>query len=434
MSIVNVCLSCSCLKQNWTWVEVLTTSTSTHAPKKKVRGPTKKKAIWNLKSHEKVVVTFNELVQPIRDKANELTKFLGTLMRMSQHIGIQYEEWRKVPDVKKEDLWSIVKVEAENKKRNRSKSDEPHITGSKSFARLCDEETQKNDGVPPSRGGMYCLTRTYKDGRIVNAKAAKVVEAIKTMGESSTAQETRTDGSPYWIDDDLAKVKGPERGGNVRCVGKFPAAKKRRVQDPQVPVLKAEVKGIREDLMRLVAAVKEHIPGLNLSTIISRANTNMEGDDACNVRDNSLVHNPKNSRSTGASHHPKNSTSTATSAHLKNSRSTATSPHPKNPTSGMSSHPKNPTFGKNPKNPTSGTSSYPKNPTSGKNLTSGPGGQCYYSVATSEFEYSTFVGQQYPKRVLTHSVSYKAEAIRPLMNVLQSLTPRGVNSLKFISD
>ncbi|GKE87602.1 hypothetical protein Tco_1565077 [Tanacetum coccineum] len=77
-------------------------------------------------------------------------------------------------------------------------------------------------------------------------------------------------GSPYWIDDDLAKVKGPERGGNVRCVGKFPAAKKKRVQDPQVPVLKAEVKGIREDLIRLVAAVKEHIHGLNLSTIISR--------------------------------------------------------------------------------------------------------------------------------------------------------------------
>ncbi|GJZ80355.1 hypothetical protein Tco_0645349, partial [Tanacetum coccineum] len=135
--------------------------------------------------------------EPIGDEANELTKFLGTLVRMSQHIGIEYEEWRK---------------------------------------------TQKNNGVPPSRGGMYCLTRTYQDGRVVNAKAGKVVEAIKTMGESRTAQETRTDGSHYWIDDDLAKVKGPERG----------------------------------DLMRLVVAVKEHIPGLDLSTIISRANTNME--------------------------------------------------------------------------------------------------------------------------------------------------------------
>ncbi|GKD40725.1 hypothetical protein Tco_1260932 [Tanacetum coccineum] len=77
---------------------------SQQAPKKKVRGPTKKKAIWNLKSHEKVVVTFNELAQPIGDEANKLTKFLGTLVRMSQHIGIEYEEWRKVPEIKKEDL------------------------------------------------------------------------------------------------------------------------------------------------------------------------------------------------------------------------------------------------------------------------------------------------------------------------------------------
>ena len=56
------------------------------------------------------MVTFNELGQPIGDESNELTKFLGTLMRMSQHIGIDYEEWRKVPENKKEDLWSIVTV------------------------------------------------------------------------------------------------------------------------------------------------------------------------------------------------------------------------------------------------------------------------------------------------------------------------------------
>ena len=116
----------------------------------------------------------------------------------------------------------------------------------------------------------------------------KLQEAIKTRRESSTSQEIRTDGSPFWIDDDLSKVKGPERGGNVRCVGKFSAAKKRKVQDPQVPLLLAQVplllaqvKGLREDLMSLVAAVKEHIPGLNLSTIISRANTNMEVITLC---------------------------------------------------------------------------------------------------------------------------------------------------------
>ncbi|GKD95888.1 hypothetical protein Tco_1379785, partial [Tanacetum coccineum] len=115
----------------------------------------------------------------------------------------------------------------------------------------------------------------------------------------------------------------------------------------------AEVKGIREDFMPLVSAVKEHIPGLNFSTIICRANTNMEGDDACNVPNSSLAHNPKNPRSTGASHHLNNSTSNATSAHSKNSRSNATRPHPKNPTSGTSSHPKNHTSGPRPRNPTS---------------------------------------------------------------------------------
>ncbi|GJY35062.1 hypothetical protein Tco_0420440 [Tanacetum coccineum] len=183
---------------------------------------------------------------------------------------------------------------------------------------------------------------------IVNSTAAKVVETIKTIDESSTAQDTRIDGCPYWIDDDLAKVKGPKRGGNVRCVDKFPAAKKKRVQDPQVPLLKAQVKGLQEDFMSFIVAVKELIPGLNLSTILSRANTNMEGDDACNVPDNSLAHNLKNPRSTSVSHHPKNSTSTTTSAHPKISRSNATSPH------GTSSHPKNPTSGTHPKNSASG--------------------------------------------------------------------------------
>ncbi|GKB42304.1 flavin monooxygenase-like, FAD/NAD(P)-binding domain protein, partial [Tanacetum coccineum] len=84
------------------------------------------------------------------------------------------------------------------------------------------------------------------------------------------------------------------------------------------------------------------MPSLTMKWLFSQLRAKL-GDDACNVPDNGLAHNPKNPRSAGASHHPKNSTSTATSAHPKNSRSTATSPHPKNPTSGT--RPKNPTSG-----------------------------------------------------------------------------------------
>ena len=82
--------------------------------KKRARGPTKKKEIWNLASDEQILVTFNKLCQPIGDEGNELTNFLGTLVRMPQHIGIHYPEWRKVPKEKKEDLWSIVKVNCFN--------------------------------------------------------------------------------------------------------------------------------------------------------------------------------------------------------------------------------------------------------------------------------------------------------------------------------
>lgn len=82
--------------------------------KKRARGPTKKKEIWDLASDEQILVTFNELCQPIGDEGNELKNFLGTLVRMPQHIGIHYPEWRKVPKEKKEDLWSIIKVHCFN--------------------------------------------------------------------------------------------------------------------------------------------------------------------------------------------------------------------------------------------------------------------------------------------------------------------------------
>ncbi|GJX79159.1 transposase, Ptta/En/Spm, plant [Tanacetum coccineum] len=300
--------------------------------KKRVRGPTKKKEIWNLASDEKVLVTFNELCQPIGDEGNELTNFLGTLVRMPQHIGIHYPEWRKVPKEKKDDLWSIVKekfsfqsdhsekdikewimsdmstkwkcwkyelkkssydptmtineivasqtddrvetgqfrtlveswfteekqVESERKKINRLKSIEPHVTGTKSFARVKDEETKKNKGVSPSRGGMYCITRTRKDGSIVNAVAAQVVADIKSIGDSSSIDQETTNNSD-WTNDDLSKVKGPERRGSVCCTGKFLVRNDKRSHDPQVPLLKAQVKYLRQGFMMFAAAVQEQV-------------------------------------------------------------------------------------------------------------------------------------------------------------------------------
>ncbi|GJU78697.1 transposase, Ptta/En/Spm, plant [Tanacetum coccineum] len=341
--------------------------------KKRVRGPTKKKEIWNLASDEKVLVTFNELCQPIGDEGNELTNFLGTLVRMPQHIGIHYPEWRKVPKEKKDDLWSIVKekfsfqsdhsekdikewimsdmstkwkcwkyelkkssydptmtineivasqtddrvetgqfrtlveswfteekqVESERKKINRLKSIEPHVTGTKSFARVKDEKTKKNKGVSPSRGGMYCITRTRKDGSIVNAVAAQVVADIKAIGDSSSTDQETTNNSD-WTNDDLSKVKGPERRGSVRCTGKFLVRNDKRSHDPQVPLLKAQVKYLRQGFMMFAAAVQEQVPNLNLSSVMNFMN--MEVDDLSSIHDNTTGKNPSSASGTQNSH------------------------------------------------------------------------------------------------------------------------------------
>nr|GEX16818.1 hypothetical protein CTI12_AA180240 [Tanacetum cinerariifolium] len=225
-------------------------------------------------------------------------------VRIPQHIGIHYPEWRKVPKEKKDDLWSIVKekfsfqsdhseknikewiiidmstkwkcwkyelkkssydptmtineivasqtddrvetgqfrmlveswftkekqVESDRNKINRLKSIEPHVTGTKLFARVKDEEKK---GVSPSRGGMYCITRTRKDGSIVNTVAAQFLADIKAIGDSSSIDQETTNNSD-WTNDDLSKVKGLERRCSIHCTGKFLVRNDKRSYDPQV--------------------------------------------------------------------------------------------------------------------------------------------------------------------------------------------------------
>ena len=69
-------------------------------PPKRVRGHTRKQAIWDFEPDERLTVTF-EAGQPVGKEAKELTSFLGTVAKMSQHIDISIKDWRKVSDEKK---------------------------------------------------------------------------------------------------------------------------------------------------------------------------------------------------------------------------------------------------------------------------------------------------------------------------------------------
>ena len=54
-----------------------------------------------MSNSHKILVTFNEFDKPIGDEGNELTQYLGTLVRMPIHVGVDYDDWRKVPIQKK---------------------------------------------------------------------------------------------------------------------------------------------------------------------------------------------------------------------------------------------------------------------------------------------------------------------------------------------
>nr|GEU63135.1 hypothetical protein [Tanacetum cinerariifolium] len=190
--------------------------------KERVRGPTKKKEIWNLVSDEKVLVTFNELCQPIGHEGNELTNFLETLVRMPQHIGIHYSEWRKVPKEKKDDLWSIVKEKFSFQSDHSEKNIKEWITSDMSTKWKCWKyelkkrsydstmtineivASQTNDKVET---GQF---RTLMESWFTEEKLAD----IKAIGDSSSIDQETTNNSD-WTNDDLSKVKGPERRGLV---------------------------------------------------------------------------------------------------------------------------------------------------------------------------------------------------------------------------
>ncbi|KAD6454551.1 hypothetical protein E3N88_09257 [Mikania micrantha] len=60
-------------------------------------------------SNERILVMFNKYGKPVGDEGKELVQYLGTLVRMPEHVSIEYSDWRKVPMQQKEDMYSLVK-------------------------------------------------------------------------------------------------------------------------------------------------------------------------------------------------------------------------------------------------------------------------------------------------------------------------------------
>lgn len=67
--------------------------------------------IWGQQPDESMVVSFNDLGQPNdQDKTSTLSHFLGTIARNERYCPLNYEDWRLMPDIYKEEMLRIVKV------------------------------------------------------------------------------------------------------------------------------------------------------------------------------------------------------------------------------------------------------------------------------------------------------------------------------------
>ncbi|KAL4580369.1 hypothetical protein LXL04_016560 [Taraxacum kok-saghyz] len=292
-----------------------------------------------MNSSQKIVVTFNKNSRPIGEEGNELTQFMGTLIRVAENVGIDFPQWRMVPDHKKEDLYLMVKAKfvfdpaetpaikswiigdmgkkwrtwkgrlkerafdksltveeivakhceidkrvnrdhfkhsglihimiscVTKKSENRKKMEEPHVSGTKSYARLAHEEHLKTL-VYPTRGQIYVKAHTRKFRKSVSDKVNQVMASIASDSTQSSTDPTTVDPFGY-SNDDYLKVKGPEKRGYIRCVGRMPAVKASSSStDPTV--------GQMKNLLGFTGSIINNLaPNLELSAVLKSMNIQM---------------------------------------------------------------------------------------------------------------------------------------------------------------
>lgn len=125
-------------------------------------------------------------------------------------------------------------------------------------------------GVYPTRGQIYIKGHTRKkdNGKIVSKKVSEVMASLQAIsGESSSSGSV--DDVADFSNDDYSQVKGPEKNGYIRCVGRIPAVKQvasfRKDPDPTMEEL--------ENVMGVMGAmIHQHYPNSNLLAVLNKMN------------------------------------------------------------------------------------------------------------------------------------------------------------------
>lgn len=134
------------------------------------------------------------------------------------------EKLARCPEHVPEPMWETLvlfwdseegKRRSERNKANRGKQIHKHAGGTKSLARLAEEDFQKT-GVRPSRKDLWIKSHTRKDGTPIDQAAADVISKLRELEASTPPASGASETGP---NDLLAQVLGPEKRGRVRGLG-----------------------------------------------------------------------------------------------------------------------------------------------------------------------------------------------------------------------
>ena len=68
------------------------------------------KDVWGMSEGERITIRFNNEGQPIREDANKLSSFLGSLARNGGYAPLNYEDWRLLPKEYKDEMERMIEV------------------------------------------------------------------------------------------------------------------------------------------------------------------------------------------------------------------------------------------------------------------------------------------------------------------------------------
>ncbi|XP_058097140.1 uncharacterized protein LOC131242477 isoform X2 [Magnolia sinica] len=204
---------------------------------------------------------------------------------------VQSDQWKALIE-----FWNSEEGKARNKKNmeNRRKQKIGHAAGSKSFARIREEERVKRaGGEDPTREEMFILTHTRKDGTPVDEASSVAMFLLQLQLNERISQQPEASHSSTARNDVFSQVMGEDRHGRVRTYGLGPSpsdlwgitpnpskfqrmASAAPLRDKQYEGLQAEILSLKETVSEM-SSLKDTVttllsaltnPNINLATVL----------------------------------------------------------------------------------------------------------------------------------------------------------------------